>query len=169
MILRIISVFRKKTYFRVDSDSFIHPERFKKMLEENLKDYPDLDYMGCCHPNFGYNPHNLHRKFICRPMHFAAGCGYMVSRRGMEIALEKMKILQKIEFEADDWVLGRAMWENRIPLLHDSRIYFESKYRQIVEDFHSIGIPDISEPKSHLAVQHYMNGHMDEAMKKLKL
>lgn len=158
-----------KYYFRIDSDSFVHPHRFKKMLEDNIRDYPDLDYMGCCHPNFGYNPHKIHRQFICRPMHFAAGCAYMISRNGMKIALDKMKILQKIEFEADDWVLGRAMWENRIPLLHDSRIYFESKYKTIVEDYHNIGVPDISDPNSHLAIQHYMDGHMNEAMKQLKL
>jgi|SRR6056300_40922 len=158
-----------KYYFRIDSDSFVHPQKFKKMLEDNIKDFPDLDYMGCCHPNFGYNPHQNLRRLVCRHGHIAAGCGYMVSRRGMRIALDKMKILQRYEFEIDDWVLGRAMWENGIPLLHDSRICFESNYKKLANDFHNIGIPDISNPESILAIQHYMNGHMEETMKKLKL
>ena len=29
--------------------------------------------------------------------------------------------------------------------------------------------PDITEEESHLAIQHYMNGHMRDAIKKLKL
>jgi hypothetical protein len=156
-------------YFRIDSDSFVHPERFKKMLEDNLKDFPDLDYMGCGHPNFGYNPHYYFTKIICRTGFFASGCGYLVSKRGMKIVLDKMKIQQKCDFEMDDLVLGRAMWESRVPLLHDSRICFESNYVKLAFDPHNIGIPDISELNSHLAIQHYMNGHMEETMKKLNL
>ena len=156
-------------YFRIDSDSFVHPERFKQMLEDNFKDYPDVDYMGCCHPWLAWNPHKSQRKIICRVGHIASGAGYMVSRKAMKIALDKMRVLQPFEFEADDWVLGRAMWENRIPMLHDSRIYFESKHKKLVRDWNGYGVPDISDSDSHLAIQHYMNGHMKETMKKLKL
>jgi len=158
-----------KYYFRIDSDSFVAPNRFKKMLVENFEMFPDVDYMGCCHPWQAWNPNNHIRLSICRPHHFAAGCAYMVSRRAMKVAMEKMRVLQPYEFQADDWVLGRAMWENGIPLLHDSRIYFESKYKRIIADYKGVGIPDISNPKTHLAIQHYMNGHMDETMDKLKL
>jgi hypothetical protein len=158
-----------KYYFRIDSDSFVHPERFKKMLEDNFEDFPDVDYMGCCHPWMSWNPHVLQRRMVCRENHIASGCAYMVSRRAMKIALDKMRVLQPFEFQADDWVLGRAMWENGIPMLHDSRIYFESKYRSLVKDWLNIGIPDISEESSHLAIQHYMNGQMKKTMKKLKL
>jgi hypothetical protein len=56
------------------------------------------------------------------------------------------------------------MWENGIPLLHDSRILFESKYKPLADDPYNIGLPDIEHPNSHLALQHYMNGHMEEAM-----
>jgi hypothetical protein len=156
-------------YFRIDSDSFVHPYRFKQMLEENFKYFPDVDYMGCCHPWMGWNPHEFKRVFVCKHGHIASGAGYMVSRRGMKVALDKMRVLQPFEFQADDWVLGRAMWENGVPLLHDSRIYFESKHRVLVKDYKGIGVPDISENDSHLAIQHYMNGHMKETMKKLKL
>jgi hypothetical protein len=125
--------------------------------------------MGCCHPWMGWNPHNPGRHFVCRSGHIASGCGYMVSRRAMRVALEKMRVLQPFEFQADDWILGRAMWQNGIQLLHDSRIYFESKHRTLIKDYGDIGVPDITNRKSHLAIQHYMNGHMEEAIKKLKL
>jgi|TARA_B110000483_G_scaffold142319_1_gene170069 hypothetical protein len=156
-------------YFRIDSDSFVHPMRFKQMLEDNLKWAPDLDYMGCCHPWMGWNPHRSQRYFICRTGHMAAGCGYLVSRRAMRVAQEKMKLLQPSEFILDDWVLGRAMWENGIQLLHDSRICFESKHKRVIRDYVDVGVPDITEEESHLAIQHYMNGHMMDAIKKLKL
>lgn len=156
-----------KYYFRVDSDSFIAPVRFKKMLEENLFQYPDVDYMGCCLPWNGWNPHEHKKMIMCRHRHFAAGAGYMVSRRAMRIALEKMRVLQPYEFQADDWVLGRAMWENGIPLLHDSRIYFESKHKVLIKDYKGLGQPDIADKQSHLALQHYMNGQMKDAAKKL--
>jgi hypothetical protein len=156
-------------YFRIDSDSFVHPERFVNMLHENFRDFPDVDYMGCCHPWDSWNPHEKFRTSICKVGHIASGCGYMISRKVMKIALDKMRVLQPFEFEADDWVLGRAMWENRIPLLHDSRIYFESKHKNLIRDWNNIGIPDIANSDSHLAIQHYMNGHMKEAMNKLKL
>tara|TARA_B110000908_G_scaffold33038_1_gene39491 strand:+ start:200 stop:982 length:783 start_codon:yes stop_codon:yes gene_type:complete len=155
-------------YFRIDSDSFVHPERFKQMLEENFQMSPDLDYLGCCFPWCGWNPHHHNRLYICKYGHFGAGCGYMVSRRAMRVALDKMRVLQPSEFQVDDWVLGRAMWENGIPLIHDSRIYFESKYNRIIGDFNGIGVPDISDKDSHLAIQHYMNGHMEDTIKKLK-
>jgi hypothetical protein len=153
-----------KYYFRIDSDSFVHPHRFKKLLEENLSSFPDVDYMGCCHPWLNWNTHERYRTFICREAHFAAGAGYMVSHRAMKVAYEKMRVMQPPEFGADDWVLGRAMWENGIPLLHDSAIFFESKYKTLIKDYKGIGVPDITDENSHLAIQHYMNGHMEEAM-----
>ena len=154
-------------YFRIDSDSFVHPERFKKMLEDNFRDYPNVNYMGCCHPHLGWSPNKLIRQLVCKVGCMASGTGYMVSRRAMKLALDKMRVLQPFEFQTDDWVLGRAMWENQIPMLHDSRIYFESKHKTIIDSKN--GLPDISDSDSHLAIQHYMNGHMKKTIKKLKL
>jgi hypothetical protein len=34
----------------------------------------------------------------------------------------------------------------------------------LAADPYNIGVPDISKKTSHLAIQHYMNGHMEEAM-----
>ena len=88
----------------------------------------------------------------------------MISRPAMKVAQQKMRIDENVDYEIDDWVLGRAMWENKVPLLHDSRIIFESKYNPLADDPYNIGLPYIGDPNSHLAIQHYMNGHMEEAM-----
>ena len=151
-------------YFRVDSDSFVEPCRFDIMMRQNLTDFPNVDYMGCCHPTDHWNPHSSIRLFVCKPKYIASGCGYMVSRKAMEIALNNMRIVDEVDYQIDDWVLGRAMWENNIPVLHDTRILFESKYKELSVDERGIPLPDISQFNSHLAIQHYMNGHMEEAM-----
>jgi hypothetical protein len=92
----------------------------------------------------------------------------MVSRKAMKIALDNMKIVEDpLDYQIDDWVLGRAMWENGVQLLHDSRILFESKHKPLAADPYNIGLPDIADPNSHLAIQHYLNGHMEEAMIRL--
>jgi hypothetical protein len=150
-------------YFRIDSDSFVHPHRFDIMLQENLSD-GIVSYMGCAHPANMTNPYDTFKYVVCKERTIASGCGYMVSKPAMKVALDKMRIDEDIDYEIDDWVLGRAMWENQIPLMHDSRILFESKYNPLAADPWNIGLPDIADPNSHLAIQHYMNGHMEEAM-----
>jgi len=150
-------------YFRIDSDSFVHPSRFDWMITENLSNgIPH--YMGCAHPAASTNPYESFKYVVCKERTIASGCGYMVSRAAMKVAKEKMRIDENIDYEIDDWALGRAMWENQVPLTHDSRILFESKHKPLAADPHNIGLPYIGDPNSHLAIQHYMNEHMEEAM-----
>ena len=151
-------------YIRIDSDSFVEPKKFDAMLKQNFKDYPHLDYMGTCHPSLQDNPNEFNRAFVLRKFHIASGCAYLISKRAMKIALRTMVIENKDDLKVDDWVLGRAMWNNGVPLLHDNRIIFESKYKQLTLNLYNIDLPDIADPNSHLAIQHYMNGHMEEAM-----
>jgi len=151
-------------YFRIDSDSFVEPNRFDNMMYNVLSNYPDLDYFGCCHPANKTNPFVLFQYYVCRYGNFASGCAYFISKRAMKIADENMRITNDVDYEIDDWVLGRAMWENGITLLHDSRILFESPYKQLSDDPDGMGLPYIGMPDSHLAIQHYINGHMEEAM-----
>ena len=151
-------------YFRIDSDSFVAPIRFDRMMIENFSEIPNIHYMGCSHPANFINPHLHKRFFVCKEGTIASGCGYMVSKEAMILADTKMRIDAQVDYEIDDWVLGRAMWENGVQLLHDSRILFESKYNKLAADPDNIGLPDIDNPQSHLALQHYMNGHMEEAM-----
>jgi hypothetical protein len=166
-IIWILAETNYQYYIRIDSDSFVEPKRFDEMIRQNLTEVRDLDYMGCCHPSHGFNPHQKYRLFVCEEGTIASGCVYMVSKRAMITALEHMRITNENDLKIDDWVLGRAMWENGIKLLHDSKMLFESKHKPLAADPYNIGLPDISEPTSHLAIQHYMNGHMDEAMIKL--
>jgi len=156
-------------YFRIDSDSFVEPYRFDKMLKENLEEFPNLNYMGCCMPYLGWNPFIQNKFWIPRENHksFASGTAYLISRFAMETASTYMRLEREIERTIDDYVLGRCMRENNIPLLHDSRIFMESKHRRITSDPHNVGVPDISDVESHLAIQHYMNGHMNDCMEKL--
>jgi hypothetical protein len=150
-------------YFRIDSDSFVHPSRFDWMITENLSNgIPH--YMGCAHPAASTNPYESFKYVVCREGTIASGCGYMVSRAAMKVAKEKLRIDEDIDYEIDDWALGRAMWENQVPLIHDSRILFESKHKPLAADPHNIGLPYIGDTHSHLAIQHYMNGYMEEAM-----
>lgn len=150
-------------YFRIDSDSFVHPSRFDWMITENLSNgIPH--YMGCAHPAASTNPYESFKYVVCKERTIASGCGYMVSRAAMKVAKEKMRIDEDIDYEIDDWVLGRAMWETQVPLIHDSRILFESKHKALAADPHNIGLPYIGDTHSHLAIQHYMNGHMEESM-----
>jgi hypothetical protein len=155
-------------YFRIDSDTFIAPKRFDRMMYSNFDDYDRIDYMGCVHPYDGLNPHRFMR-FKVKPKfgYIASGCGYMISKYAMRVALDTMRIEGYGDYKIDDWVLGRAMWENGIELLHDSRILFESKHKYLMEDPFGLGGLDIADPQSHLAIQHYMDGYMDDAMIKL--
>ena len=151
-------------YFRIDSDSFVHPHRFDTMLHENLNGN-DVHYMGCAHPAAMTNPFSMFRQMVCKEGTIASGCGYIVDRKAMQIALDTMRIVEDpLDYQIDDWVLGRSMWEAGIELLHDSKILFESKYNPLAADPYNIGLPDIADPNSHLAIQHYLNGHMEEAM-----
>lgn len=152
-------------YFRIDSDSFVAPKRFDRMIFENFIDFGSyIHYMGCSHPANFINPHHYRKFMICKEGTIASGCGYMVSRQAMMLADGKMRIDEEVDYQIDDWVLGRAMWENGVQLIHDSRILFESQYNKLAYDPDNIGLPDIADPESHLALQHYMNGHMEEAM-----
>jgi hypothetical protein len=160
----ILSETNYEYYMRIDSDSFVEPKKFEQMLNENFADDPNINYMGSCHPVWMWDPTKPTKFKVCKERHFASGVAYLVSRKAMNIALEKMRMVEDVDPEIDDWVLGRSMWENGIELYHDGRIYFESKHKIIVYDGQRLGCPDISDPNSHLAIQHYMNGHMEEAM-----
>lgn len=152
-------------YFRIDSDSFVAPKRFDAMIKQNFREIPNINYMGCCHPYDGWNPHELQRLQVCKEGYIASGCGYLVSKYAMQVAQEKMRIVEDpLDYTIDDWVLGRAMWENGIHLLHDSRILFESPFKSLMGDPKGMGVPYIGDPESSLAIQHYMNGHMVKAM-----
>lgn len=156
-------------YMRIDSDSFVHPQRFHRMLSENLYTQHYIHYMGCCIPWLGNNPHFFERLFTKKTGHYASGAAYLLSRHALQIFRDKVKIEEPIHFQVEDWLIGKTLFENDILLLHDSRIMFESKFKKLILDLDGVGTPYIGHKDSHLAIQHYMNDHMDILMEKLEL
>lgn len=156
-------------YIRIDSDSFVHPNRFDAMMEKNILEF-EPDYMGTCIPYPGIDPNIPLTYYIEQTdslTHFASGTAYMISRKVMQEVLDKIRVDDDWQHECDDWVLGRSMCENGINLLHDSSIYMESKWVQIIVNPYELKMPNIEEKDSHLAIQHYQNGHMAEIMLQL--
>ena len=155
-------------YFRIDSDSFVAPKRFQNMLNENFEKYPNIDYMGCSipvdewwdkEPSISWpTTYFIHMDGV-----YASGCAYFISKKAMILAQKDMRIDKDIELQWDDLVLGRALCKNDILLLHDSRILLHSKYN-VGFTHPNRPMYDISNPNSFLAIQHYMNGHMEDAM-----
>lgn len=152
-------------YFAIDSDSFVHPIRFEQMLHRNFYDFKEIDYMGTVIPYNGTNP-NIWTRIMHYDYSHASGCAYMISRKSMELILEEYQnhgegIFRKECYE--DCVIGRVLFENKIPLLSDTRIYMESPYRKVIGNPHGQTVPYIGdETGRHLAIQHYVNGHMEE-------
>ena len=150
-------------YFRIDSDSFVAPKRFETMLNENFEKYTNVDYMGCSIPVDLWWDKLPIRYFVHMDGVYASGCAYFISKKAMIAALKDMRVTNAKELQWDDLVLGRALWENDIALLHDSRILLHSKYN-VGFTHPNRPMYDIADPNSYLAIQHYMNGHMEDAM-----
>jgi hypothetical protein len=156
-------------YVRIDSDSFVHPIRFDSMMQRNLVEF-STDYMGTCLPYPGFDPNSPLTTWIEKNdsvAHFASGTAYLISRKVMPDIIKSIRIEKDWELECDDYVLGRAMRENGIRLLHDSSIHMESKWNPIIANPNGLKMPGIEENDSHLAIQHYQNGHMAEIMLEL--
>lgn len=156
-------------YIRVDSDTFVHPHRFDRMVSKNILEFHP-DYMGACVPVNGIDLSKPGTFWIEREAgfsRFASGSAYMVSRRVMPEVIKRIRVENEQVLEWDDYVLGRAMHEMEIPLLHDSAISIESKWNIIVSNPHGLKVPAIEEKDSHLAAQHYQNGHMAEILLEL--
>jgi hypothetical protein len=85
-------------YFRIDSDSFVHPIRFDFMVHENLNNCIP-HYIGCAHPANMTNPYASFRYVVCKEATIASGCGYMISRSAMKVALDKMRIVEDVDYE----------------------------------------------------------------------
>jgi hypothetical protein len=156
-------------YFRIDSDTFVHPLRFDEMLMRNITIY-NPDYMGCVTPYPGFNVYIPFTTFVEQDgtNKFASGVAYMLSRKVMSDVYNKLRVENDLELGWDDYVLGRSMRELNISILHENSISMESPYNVIIH--HPEGtdnLPFIENKDSHLSVQHYMNGKMHNTILKL--
>jgi len=155
-------------YFKVDSDTFIHPKRFDNMLIENIQD--GFDYLGACTPYRGWDTNDNFKEHMLAKdgdFFFASGAGYCISRRIMALVLNDLKIENHWELFCEDYILGRTMKNLGIPLLHDNKICIESPFMEVLVKSADIKTPYIGDRDSHLAMQHYMHKNMSKAINDL--
>lgn len=155
-------------YFRIDSDSFVHPTRFDKMLINNITNF-NPDYMGIGLPLPGLNITKHFTQYIPESLnwshhYFASGVAYMVSRKVMPIIFSDLTPIEDWELECDDFVLGRAMKQHNILLLNDTSICFETNDRPLIGNTLGIPTPYIGDKDSFLSIQHYSNGLMKKIL-----
>ena len=155
-------------YFRIDSDSFVHPVRFDRMLFNNITNY-NPDYMGIGLPLPGLDISRRSIQYMAESLdwehhYFASGVAYMVSRKVMPIILPDLIAIEDWELECDDFVLGRAMRSNRILLLNDTSICFETNENSLIGNTIGVPTPYIGDKNSFLSIQHYSNGLMSKIL-----
>lgn len=157
--------------FFIDSDSFVHPYRFNEEMEKVFQTFEVIDYMGCAAPYNHWNPHVPNLMFIEEKGYFAAGAGFMLSKKSLDLIANNFNFdeYQTITKGADDWIIGDFLYKQGIKLLHNNSISFESKWRKVIVDPQGIGVPDISDRNNHLFIQHYCNGNMQEILNVLEL
>jgi hypothetical protein len=157
--------------FFIDSDSFVHPDRFNNEIEKIFENFETIDYMGCAAPYNNWDPHVPNLIFIEEQGYFAAGAAFMLSKKSLDLIVNDFNFeeYQTITKGADDWIIGDFLYKKGIKLLHNNSISFESKWRRVIVDPYGSGVSDISDNDSHLFIQHYCNGHMREILNKLDL
>lgn len=157
--------------FFIDSDSFVDPLKFHKEMVELFTGNTTIDYMGCAIPYQNWNPFDKFTTELSQPNLFAAGCGYMLSKKALTVVRDNFKEEDYINITkgADDWIVGDILYKNGISLIHNNSISCESKWKRILVDPSNVGVPDISDKESHLFLQHYCNNKMREIMDKLEL
>lgn len=149
-------------YFKIDSDSFVHPERFDRMLQSLIEMDETPDYLGCCCPARGWDTRTPCFEKIDEGHGFASGAAMMLSRKALEILKRDFNPDIHLDLHFDDLLVGNIL-RPHLPLYHDSRILMYSKYNMAeIVDLHDTGPAFITEEDSHLAIQHYCDGHMNE-------
>lgn len=155
--------------FHTDSDSFVHPERFIKLLEDYTITNPK-DYIGCTIPYPGLDPRTLHQETMVDEQYYASGgSGFILSRKAHSYMVNDFKIDEHETLYCCDKITGMLLRRNGIYLFHDSRFLFESKYKTIMRRYNEIPNPHIGDKDSFLTVQHFCNGHMQEIIKELEI
>lgn len=163
----ILSSDKYDYYFKIDSDSFVHPERFDEMIVSLFNSEEVPDYLGCCIPYLGWDTRT---KVFCKiqtDYTFASGAGTLLSRKSLNLILNGFDPIIHTYLHFDDKVVGDIL-RYKVDMYHDSRILFFSKYDMAgLIDMSSEGVTFISDDDSQLAIQHYCAGHMREIMNKI--
>jgi len=154
-------------YFNIDSDCFVHPERFDDMMSSIVNFNEPVDYLGCCIPYRGWNTYKSLFTKITDVYCYASGSAILLSKKSLSILKEKFDPAIHTELHFDDKVVGDIL-RGSVSFYHDSRILFFSKYDMAEVIYPSNEGPTfISDIDSQLAIQHYCNDHMREIMNKI--
>lgn len=168
-------------HVRVDSDTFVHPERFDDWCKEILTK-ENIDYLGCVLPYFLRL--DVHYSYLpITNEKFASGTMYFLSRKSSQTFINNYtedflthELLDGHPVDEvkgwDDRVVGTLLWVNGIKLTHDSRIFFDSKWNN-GPDAHwgklrnnstleIIWDPMYITTTDWLVAQHYCSDHMEE-------
>jgi len=155
--------------YHIDSDSFVHPDRFIKFIEDYTITNPK-DYVGCAVPYPGLNWHSLVQKeFDSKDLWASGGSGFLLSRKSMKYLVEDFSRDEFKDTIFEDKIVGEILYRNGINLFHDSRLLLASPYRQTIGNPTGSPINFIGNKDSFLAVQHYCDGHMKELIHLLEL
>lgn len=155
--------------FHTDCDSFIHPERFIKFLEDYTITTPK-DYVGCAIPYPKFNARNLHQEIITNPNIYASGgSGFLLSRKSHSYMVNDFIKEEYETLYCCDLITSQLLRKNNIDFFHDSRLLFESKYKTIMRHPYGTVNPHIGDKDSFLAVQHFCQDHMQEIINELEL
>lgn len=154
----------------IDSDCYLHVTKFLSDFGYLSKSFKEIDYMGCIYPYPGFNPHESFYRYISDKNSFVSGSCFLLSSKSLKLLIESYDEVTKlnIDYGKDDVIISNILQKNKIPILHNNNVCFESKYRRLINDPHNIGVPDISEKNSHLWCQHYLEGHLNEIHEKIK-
>jgi hypothetical protein len=153
-------------YFKIDSDSFVHPERFDNMIMYLLAMEKTPDYLGCCIPYLGWDPKKISFGVVEQEFCFASGAATFLSKISLKILKMDFDPSIHTELYIDDKIVGDIL-RTYLPLYHDSRILFFSKYNMCDMFQTPDEVESIEDVDSQLVIQHYCNGHMHEILSEI--
>ena len=149
------------------TDVFVHVDRFINMIQSYVSD-SRIVVSGAVNPFLGWNPNKNIQTFCGKDLKewedlIVAGCGMILSRIGVEEILCNFDIKKADETKYwDDVFFSTAIKEAGFSLHFDSRVTVSSPFGYDKEDVFNLGESYIKEYNSHLAIQHPLDGHLEE-------
>jgi len=169
----------KDYLFVTDCDTFVHPRRFIEALYNNIKDFKEVDYVGCKFPCTTDFDHFTYQRLFIEPSNnfwASGGSGFILSRKAAKIIVDAFDSKDYLSYHGfnngwfyyDDVFVANILCQKGIRLLHDSGFYFESPFNYSVVDLYQRPVPYILN-QSYLHTQHYLCGKMNMLMKELQI
>ena len=160
-------------FFITSDDSFINIDKFIPHLKKLIKDYKEVDYMGCCGPWQGWNANIPHIEYISkphiegsRPIYAHGGPGFLLSRKAAKIIIDNFDVSNYETTYWDDGITADILLNHQVPLLHNGYIFLESPFLSIIQYNDGTFPPYIGDSTgNYLIAQHCVSGKMKEIEK----